>query len=111
VEINQFKSLRSLLYWYVAECRPPTSGVDNGDGIPRFVMSKAFCHGGCNLCYDSHKLPNILDIPTGPVYRTWNGPSRVVCELPPVTPNLKGNIESLWVQHEGNCIQEIFVNT
>ena len=96
-------------YWYVAECRPPSTTTTTSE-LPEFVMTKAFCHVGCNLCSDPHKLPNILGIPTGPVYRTWNGPSRGVCELPPVTPNLEGNIDSLWVQHEGNCIQETCVN-
>lgn len=99
-------------HWYVAECRPPsTDGDDDNNNLPQFVMTKSFCRDGCHLCANPLFLPNILDIPTGPLFRTWNGPSRGVCEVTSVTPtdNSNGMTESLWVQHEGNCIRETCV--
>jgi hypothetical protein len=78
-------------YWYQAEC--------SGESM-RFDIVKAFCSAGCESCYEKDDLPNILTIPSGPVFHSWDEPVTAVCPL----PKQSGETEDMFVQISGNCL-------
>merc|ERR1712028_260713 len=56
-----------------------TSDID----FNRVLVADGECHFDSTLGYscvaNPKMLPNMLGVPTGPIFRTWNGPSRGVC--------------------------------
>ena len=81
-------------YWYKAEC--------SGDTVEsmRFDIVKAFCSAGCESCYEKDDLPNIMTIPSGPVFHSWDEPVTAVCPLPKQTKEE----EDMFVKFSGNCL-------
>jgi hypothetical protein len=81
-------------YWYQAEC--------SGDTVEsmRFNIVKAFCSAGCESCYEKDDLPNIMTIPSGPVFHSWDEPVTAVCPIPKQT----GEEEAMFVKFSGNCL-------
>lgn len=100
-------------YWYKAHCE-----VREEDGLPEFVLTKAFCAAGCQFCMDPKTLPNLLGTDFSPVWRASMASAKGVCELSVVQPNtlfgfghneampVATPTDSLWIHHEGNCLQE-----